>query len=126
MKINFGKEDKQNTREVIKGSFEDMLKKRQAELGNLQESIQKILGDYSGTSIAVVVVNEDENGDPSGREVFLGGVCTTASQIYLARSLKESADRIQDELMEQAKENPEQAADVLLNLLKDIANRKEK
>lgn len=106
MKINFnsnGKKGKGYDSELIGGNYEDMLKMRKKQLPKIQESIQDALKDYDGTSIAIIVMKEDENGMPDGSQVVMAGVSRMESQLAMGKALSTAADKTMEILMEGAK-----------------------
>lgn len=105
MKIDFnskGKKDKNYDSDLINGNYEDMLKMRKKQLPKIQESIQEALKDYDGTSIAIIVMKEDENGMPDGSHVVMAGCSRMESQLAMGKALSMAADKTMEILMESA------------------------
>lgn len=123
MKIDFnGKSDNTDKSEVMTGGYEKMLKMREQKLPEIQEAINEVFKDYDGGSVAIIVMKEDENGMPSGRNLFMGGVSRPEVQIYMSKALFDASDDAINVLMEAAKKNPKQFVELtkqLLNFMKE-------
>lgn len=126
MKIEFNNNDKSKRNHKgrsFKGGFEDMMAERKKQLPEFQAHIQEHLADYNGEMVAVIKVSEDENGDPTGTSVFVGGVCTFESSMKMLRALDEAKDAITTQMAEGAAENPEIIGDIFGNMLSDLIKK---
>lgn len=104
MKIDFNsKEETIERAELVSGSYEDMLKQRQKMLPQMQEKIQELLSDYQGQAMALIVMQEDENGDPTGVSTVIGGASQVSSSIKLASAIDEGAKSLFNLILESAK-----------------------
>lgn len=129
MKINFnsdGRKKNVNESKLYSGNFEAMLKEREKVMGKLQGDIQEILQDYHGQNIAIIVVEEDENGMPTESKTFIGGVSTIESQLVMGRSLNKASDNLRDMLIESAKGDVKKLlsiANVLASMIEEDEER---
>lgn len=111
--------DKENTSSKLsEGSFEDMIKTRKAGLPDYEEEIQEQLEDYDGGLIAIIRVEEDENGKASKIRATVVGAAHISSQLRLIRGLDKLGERLRDELIESAKGNVE----AMLAIITEIAD----
>ncbi len=110
MKINF--DDKgfkeQNQTEINSGSYEDMLKLRKKMLPKFQEGLNEVFEDYQGQSFCVVIMEEDENGEPSGAKVMMAGVSLPSTQVKMAHALRNASATALKVMLEAAKDDPKQ------------------
>lgn len=124
MKANFGKDSKGKTTsksELFTGGYERMLKERKNKLPQLESAVQEVLDEWSGETICIIKIHEDENGDPSGQHIFIGGVSKISGQIALGKALSEASYNIRDKLIEVAKEDPGSAKAILGEMLEYLA-----
>lgn len=84
------------------GSYEDIQKHRAKQLPRIEKEVQAILKNYHGQGIALVVIEEDENGNPEGVHTLISGVGHPSVQIELAKKLHEASKEIIDLLLESA------------------------
>lgn len=118
MKVNFnGKSDSTDKSEVMHGGYEKMLKMREEKLPEIQEAINEVFKDYDVGSVAIIVMKEDENGMPSGRHLFMGGVSRPEVQLFMSKALFEASDDAVNVLLEAAKKNPKQFVELTKQLL---------
>ncbi len=118
MKVNFnGNSDSTDKSEVMHGGYEKMLKMREEKLPEIQEAINKVFKDYDGGLVAIIVMKEDENGMPSGRHLFIGGVSRLEVQLFMSKALFEASDDAVNALLEAAKKNPKQFVEITKQLL---------
>lgn len=119
MNIDFNKKNKSGkVRESVmqRSDYEGMLKSRKEHLPHLQKGIQEIFKDYDGTSMAIIIVKEDENGLPVDTQVLMGGVARPVTQMYLGKALTEASKDVMNLLLEGASGD----VDKLLSLVKDL------
>lgn len=122
MKANFGKNSKSKRHsEVFDGGYEKMMKERKSKMPELEAAVQEVLDDWSGETLCIIKIHEDENGDPSGNHVFIGGVTKLGTQLALAKVLMGTADDIRDRLLDVAKDNPGAAKQILGEMLEFLA-----
>lgn len=100
--------------------YEGMLKERKRALPEMQDSIQKIMNDFNGESICIIVMKEDENGKPTGNHILMTGVAKPEMQLALGRALNDGAKQAVDVLMETIKKNPESLAGMMDDLLDEL------
>lgn len=94
-KINLNKGKDGKNKKILGmsgGSYEDLIKKRKEMLPKLQKDIEDFFEDWNGEVFAIVRVNEDENGDPIGANISMGGAGTSESQIALSKALEEASN----------------------------------
>lgn len=107
MKINWGKShDSYNETELSQGDFEALLKQREKTLPKLEKEVSRILGTWHGQSIAIVLVHEDENGEPDKTEVFISGVGRLDSSVALSKGLSEAADKSMERVIDASSQDP--------------------
>lgn len=89
MNINFSNDNTKgiSKTKILKGGFEEMVKQRQKNLPSIEANIQDIFKDYNGEMVAIVRINEDENGDPESSSTLISGVSGFASQVRLTKAL---------------------------------------
>ena len=92
-KINFGKDNIEDTK-LVKGSYEQMLKAREEKMPEMQEAIQALFDNWEGQPLAVIMVNEDENGNPTGAHELIVGAGKPNSQIRLVKGLTKAGEDI--------------------------------
>lgn len=125
MKINFG-EKSENNFSIESGSFEYFLKTRAKKLSELQDAINEILKDYDGGLVAIVVMKEDEDGLPSGKQMFLGGVSRPETQLMMSKALGDASRKAIELLLEAVKKDPEQVVTITGQLLNFMENKLER
>lgn len=109
---------------TIHGSYEKMLIERKKNLPNIEKSINELLEDYDGRSIAVIVIDEDENGDPTGSRAVITGVSSAESSIVLSKSLSENAsDLLKTVVNHAAKSNDPYEMLQMLETLTKVAKK---
>lgn len=92
-KINFGKDNIEDTK-LIKGSYEEMLKAREEKMPQMQEAIQSLFDNWEGQPLAIVMVTEDENGEPTGAHELIVGAGKPSSQLRLIKGLDKAGEDI--------------------------------
>lgn len=122
MKINFDNNNA-NTDELIKGDFETLVKLRKEHLPKVQKTINEVFKNYDGEMVAVIRIKEDENGDPCGQQVFIGGVGKLETQIKLACALNEAAEEMRDDLLERCKSNPAALRALLMGMVDELTSK---
>ena len=124
MKANFDSKDNRNSRhaEMSTGGFEAMIKAREEKLPRMQEVIQDILDDWTGTAIAIVMVNEDENGKPESHSTIMTGVGNPKSQLKLAKALNQASESAMDALLEAAKGDTASLVKTAMDMMEEITN----
>ena len=125
MKAKFNSDnskDKKAKSGMFHGDYETMLKERQKKLPELEAAVQEVLNDWNGETLCVIKIHEDENGDPSGQHVFIGGVSKLGGQLALGKVLINTADGIRDRLLDIIKDDPSKAREVLGEMLEFLAN----
>lgn len=110
MKADFGRNKKSKgsktfISEVSSGDFEHMMKHREDHLPEIEKQINKVLKDYDGGSITIIVQREDENGMPDHTELLMAGTASIESQIAMAQAIRKAADSAMEVLMESCKGN---------------------
>ena len=129
MKAKFNSDnskDKKAKSSMFHGDYETMLKERQKKLPELEAAVQEVLNDWNGETLCVIKIHEDENGDPSGQHVFIGGVSKLGGQLALGKVLIKTADGIRDRLLDIIKDDPSKAREVLGEMLEFLANNLKK
>lgn len=102
MKINFGSKNNSKYRtETMHGSYEDMLKRRAAELESMQAGVVRIINEWDGQMITILITKEDENGYPVGSEVITTGCSKVESSVRHAEELDSHVNRFTNHLKEQ-------------------------
>lgn len=101
-KVDFNKNHKET--KISGGSYEDMLKQREEKLPQMQEAIQTLFDNWHGQPIAVVMVEEDENGDPKGAHQLIVGAGKPESQLRLAKGLDQASNEVVKVLAQAAAE----------------------
>ena len=129
MKVNFDKknDDGNLVSELIGGGYPAMIKKRKEQLPKIQDNIQEILENYSGESIAIILMKEDENGDVTGSNMLMSGVSKVESQIRMAKALNIASNKAMDILMKGVEGNPKarlQIASMLVDSIKEAQEDK--
>lgn len=124
MHINFNNNDSGNVSRITKGSYEHMLKERAKHLDHIREGIQNVLSDYDGTSIAIIVMKEDENGMPDGHKIFMGGLARPEMQLALSKALHESSTEAIDLLVDSMKSSGEDIVELTEQLIKYMKENK--
>ena len=99
-----------------------MLKELKNKLPELEEAVNEVLADWNGETLCIIKIHEDENGDPSGQHVFIGGVTKFTSQLALGKVLISTADEIRDKILDVVKENPSLGKQVLGEMLEFLAH----
>lgn len=119
-------EDKTPLTELSEGSYEEMMKKRKAELPRMQEAIQRIFDDYDGGHVVVLRMKEDENADPEGSQLFIGGVGKLSSNLKMSDALREASTTVLEHTAESVQGDAEAMFEVLSHVAKRaLKNKKE-
>lgn len=127
MKINRGRSDRDKII-VTQGDFAHMMETRKEETPHIEKSINDILKDYSGEMVAVILIEEDENGNPSDQTVFISGVSGMDSQLAMMKALNSAEKQMQDALAERASHDPRVALEIaekMLDTLRSKINKKD-
>jgi glucose-6-phosphate isomerase len=123
MKFNFdGDKTPMNT--VQTGTFEEMRKIRKQKLPDIQKEVQKIFENYDGGMVAIITVDEDENGYADGHHMYIAGVAHLSSQLAIGKGLSEATDEVRDMLIKSAKDDPAAMKVILKSLLKEVMEDK--
>ena len=126
MKIEFNNGKKKEVSGVRhshleKGGYEDIVKHREKQLPKIEAEIQKVLENYHGQGIALIMLEEDENGQATGVRSLISGVGHPTGQLQLAKSLISGGQEVIDLLVESiAKESPEDAMELAMEIAKLI------
>ena len=111
--------------DMLRGDYEAMLKMRAKQLPKIQDAIRETLKDYEGTSIAIIVMKEDENGMPEGSHVVMAGCSRMESQIAMGKALSEASDKTMEILMESSKGDIKAMLSIAAALVNVMENDKE-
>lgn len=120
MQVNWNKENDKTKNEAMltSGDYEDMQNIRKKNLKKMQSAVEDALSSWEGQNIALVVIKEDENGEPSGSHVVMTGVSRLGSNVAMIKSLQTCAEAAVRQLMDSVKGEPDammQVAKALLN-----------
>jgi len=93
-----------DTSKIRNGGYADMIKERKAEYPTLRQTVDEVLSKWDGGLLCVMRVDEDENGDPTGVQTFVGGVSKLSASIALAETATDTAKtlakRVKSSVME--------------------------
>lgn len=104
-----------------KGDYEDIVKHREKHLPKIEGEVQKILANYHGQGIALIVLEEDENGEATGVRSLISVVGRPGGQMQLAKALIDGGEEVIDLLVKSiAKEAPEDALALAIEIGKLI------
>lgn len=104
MKVNFnGKDNDSDESVLVGGDYQSMMKMRKKQLPRFKDSIQEVLKDYDGQSIAIIVMKEDENGLPDGSHVIVAGCSRMETQIAMSKALSSTSDKVMEMIIESSK-----------------------
>lgn len=95
-KLNFdGKKKRVNSSKVGMDtkSYEELLEKRESQMEELMDGIQQMFEDWTGEVMAIVIVEEDENGMPTGTRSMIAGAGRVQSQVRLAQALDKTSEQ---------------------------------
>ena len=120
MKIDFNNNDNDTKSKAFRGSFKDMMDERNKRLPEFKERIQEHFKNYNGEMVAVITIEEDENGDPHSGSIFVGGVATFDSSMRMLQALDEAKDGITSQMASNIAKNPDMLGDVLDDILKKV------
>jgi hypothetical protein len=120
MKLNFNEDKKSVKAELVSSDFEGLLKAQKKAIPEVQESIQEVFKDYAGTMVAIVVIKEDENGDPEGRAEFIGGVGTLKTQLALYKALDSAKDSVTSAVAKGMASNPDAGMETITDLVEQL------
>lgn len=126
MKVEFNGKSKKKVTGVShsyleKGDYEDIVKHRESHLPKIEAEVQKVLANYHGQGIALIVLEEDENGNATGVRSLISGVGRPSGQMQLAKALVDGGQEVIDLLVKSiAKESPEEALDLAMEIAKLI------
>lgn len=130
MKLFNDSEEETREGKAFKGNFKEMMDERKKALPKFEKAIQNKFKDYSGEMVAIVLIKEDENGDPESSEVFVGGVSTFETSMKMLESLNEVKDAITSQMAQGLADNPGMMGELLSGLLKSAfekeSNKKDK
>ena len=112
--------------ELSQGSFRKMMEAREEELPELKDSIRRALKDYSGQNIAIIIIDEDENGDAEGASVLIAGVGKLESQIAMAKTLHRASETIVEDLMEVSKGDVKAMLQIASAIISDTVDEDDK
>lgn len=126
MKVEFNGKSKKKVTGVShshleRGDYEDIVKHREKQLPKIEAEIQKVLENYHGQGVAVIMLEEDENGKATGVRSLISGVGHPSGQLQLAKALISGGNEVIDLLVESiAKESPEDAMELAMEIAKLI------
>lgn len=127
MKNIFESENRKSKKsELSQGSFRKMMEAREEELPELKDSIRRALKDYSGQNIAIIIIDEDENGDAEGASVLIAGVGKLESQIAMAKTLQRASETIVEDLMEVSKGDVKAMLQIASAIISDTVDEDDK
>ena len=89
--------------QMSRGNYGDMLKMREKELPDMQKNIEQAFEHFHGQNVVVIIMEEDENGEPTGHRMVMTGVGTMQNQIALGKALHKASHMAIEALMEGAK-----------------------
>jgi len=96
--VNIFDDNKKNVNEKRKtsqrGSYKELLKAREQELPKFQEKINEAFENFTGQAFVVMVVGEDENADPTGVRIVVGGVGQPGSMVRLGKEMHDTAHEV--------------------------------
>lgn len=98
-----GKFTKHYEAKLMGGNFEEMMRIRKQQLPNIRKNIDKILSNYEGESIVILIQKEDENGKPEKTLTMMAGTSTPETQVAMAKALHETSNIAIEVLMDSAK-----------------------
>ena len=124
MEINFNDDKQGNYAGMKTGNFASMMKMRDKQLGDIQNSIRDVLKDYGGESIVIIVQKEDENGMPDHARMLMAGVSRMESQVAMSSALDKAARQAIEVLVDSAKGNPEALIKIAMAVAEDIKDNK--
>lgn len=126
MKLFEEKNDIQSKGHAFEGGFEDMMNARKEHLPQFQKALQEHYKDYAGEMTLALTVREDENGDPTGHDFFIGGVAGATSSLRILKALDEAKDAIVKQLAAGMIENPGAAGSMIEDIITKIAKDKKR
>lgn len=103
MHINFNNDEHYEAGLGERGTYKDMLELRKKQLPKIQANIQKILEDYNGENITIIVQKEDENGMPERSKILMAGTARIECQIAMGKELSLASEKAIEVMMETAK-----------------------
>lgn len=116
MKANFGGSKKES--KVETGDFEAMMKSREKQLPRMEESVQELLDKWSGQSLALILMEEDENGIAQSSKVLITGVGRPESLVRLGKALYKASENAQELVIDMIKDEPK----LMLKIMTDLAS----
>lgn len=90
---------------ISNGGYAEMIKERKAIYPEHRQTVDEILSKWDGGLLCVMRVDEDENGDPSGVQVFVGGVSKVANTLALAETMANTAESLLKRVKKSAMED---------------------
>ena len=81
---------------------------------------------YSGEMLAIIRVHEDENGEPTSRSIFVGGVAGLDASKRMVEALEETRKDVANSIVGGITDNPELLNTLLGNILSDILKKGKK
>lgn len=85
---------KKDEAKISNGGYAEMIKERKAVYPEHRQSVDEILSRWDGGLLCVMRVDEDENGDPHGVQVYVGGVSKVMTTLALAETMASTAEGI--------------------------------
>lgn len=121
MNIDFdGKGKNKRGASMVEGSYEDMVKMRKKQLPEIKDEIQKMFKNYDGGLVAIITMDEDENGKSEGHSLFIGGVAHISTQLALGKALSEASEKMAEMLVDKASGNPHAMKSIVSELLEKM------
>lgn len=93
-----GKDNAKESSRILRGGYERMVKMRKEMRPEFEKEIQEAMDGWHGQSMALVIMNEDENGDVTGANIVSLGVSTPATQVALVKKLNELSIALLEQL----------------------------
>lgn len=128
MQINWNDKRNKGTQEseMFQGDYQNMLKERKNKLPEMQDAIQNVLKDWDGSSIAIVVMKEDENGLPEGAHSMMTGVSRAEMQVAMGKQLNMMSEEVMHMIVEAVKDDPKAMIEIVKMVTKLIEQEENK
>lgn len=121
MKLDFNKDNKKSIKaELVASDFEGLLKAQKETIPDVQDSLQEVFKDYAGTMVSVIVIKQDENGEPEGHAHYIGGVGTLKSQLALYKALDNAKESVTEAVGKGMASNPEAGMETITDLITEL------
>lgn len=128
--MNFNFNDKDKKKKIkpggFRGDFADMMKHREELMPEFEDAIEQQFDNYNGEMVAIVQVDEDENGKPTGSTMFIGGVASMESSLRMLKALDEARDAIAKQIGQGLAEDPEAIGELFGSLISEAVKKKQK